>query len=232
MILFLAFTMNYCYASESSQMPVSNKAVPLDSATIKIQNAKALAIGRFGDKIKFDENGIPIEIGGDLSRGITATDLSEKVIQFFEINKDIFGIEEPKTELKIDAVYKDEIRAVKFHFTVNGIKIASNFSILFTKDGIPHSYSGKIYPEAYELSTTPSITEEQAKQIALDDSKAYHTTIENVKSLELIIGRFDDGLRLAWAINVNKIGSKLINSDYFIDAQTGKILDVETRIRD
>jgi Zn-dependent metalloprotease len=232
MILFLALTMNYCYASENSQMPESNKTVPLDSATIKIQNAKALAIGRFGDRIKFDGNGIPYEIGGDLSKGITSTDMVEKVYQFFEINKDIFGIEDPKTELKIDAVNKDEIQAVKFHWTVNGVKVASNFSILFTKDGKPHNYSGKLYPEAKSIDTNPKLSEEQAKQIALDDSRAYHTTVENVKSIELIIGKFDDCLKLAWAINVCKLDSVIFNSDYYIDAQNGKILDIKTRIRD
>lgn len=219
-------------ASENGESNPQKKKAPIDTVAIKIQNAKALAISRFGDKIKFDENGIPYEIGGDLSKGITSTDMVEKVYQFFEINKDIFGIEDPKSELKIDAVNKDEIHAVKFHRTVNGIKVASNFSILFTKDGKPHNYSGKLYPEAKSIDTNPKLSEEQAIQIALNDSKAYQTTVENVKSAELIIGRFSATLRLAWAINVSKLDSVIFNSDYFIDAQNGKILDMKTRIRD
>jgi hypothetical protein len=91
-------------ASENSTQILQKEKAPLDSAAIRIQNVKALAIGRFGDRIKFDKYGIPIEITGNLSKGLTGTDVVEKAYQFFEINKDIFQIDQPRQELVIREV--------------------------------------------------------------------------------------------------------------------------------
>lgn len=222
------------FASENSGQNSQKEKVPLDSAALRIQNVKALAIGRFGNRIKFDKYGIPIEITGNLSKGLTCTDPVDQAYQFFEINKDIFQIASPREEFTIREVIKDDLfSTVKFYWTVNGTKVRyAGYFLQFSKNGSLYNISGQIDPEARNLVTQPTISKEQAGQLALNDSKAYQTTIENIKSTELTIGRFNNVLRLAWIINVCKLDSVLFNSDYYIDAQNGEILSIQTRIRD
>jgi Zn-dependent metalloprotease len=227
LVVMTAITINYCLSSESNNQAKPNNSIKPDTAAIRIQNTKALSIIRFGDKIKLDDNGIPIEIQSNLSKGLTSTDIVEKVFQFFEINKDIFGIENPKNEFIVDAVLEDEIQAVKFHWTVNGVKVASNFRVLFSKDGLPIYYSGKIYPEARLINTKPSISEEQAKQIAMNDS--LNTGQESTfMDMELVIGKFKDNkFQLAWTFGISNSRPWI----YAIDAHSGEILVRTSAIR-
>jgi Zn-dependent metalloprotease len=217
----------YAVSSESSNQISPNKTVQPDSATLKIQNAKALAISKFGDRIKFDKNGIPIEIEGDLSKGLTETDIVDKAYQFFEINKDIFRLTEPKTELKVYDVHRDDIPVVKMYWAVNGVKVASNLRIVFSKNGSPFYFAGKIDPEARTINTNPAISEDQAKAIVIKDmDKVKDGCPEDaqteIKNATLIIGRFDEELKLVWGLSVVKC---LNGYGYWIDAQTGKILE-------
>jgi Zn-dependent metalloprotease len=232
-MIFSLFLFLLVLSSESNRQISSPKTTLDDSVTIRIQNVKALAISRFGDRIKFDDDGIPVEIEGDLSKGITAKGAADQSYQFFEINKDIIGIQNPRDVLIVDDVHFEGAIVVKLHLEISRIRIPSNFTLTFTKEGILYRYSGGIDPEARKIDLHPAISEEQAIEITLNDSKAYHTTTENAKSLGLTIGRFDDGiLKLTWMINVRKFDSVAFDYNYCIDAKTGKILDMQTRIWD
>jgi Zn-dependent metalloprotease len=222
-LLFTFFTINSIFAG-------GNPSASNNDSLENIRKAKSIITGRFGLKFELDENGIPTRIEEDLSKGITAVDPIEKGYQFFEINKDLFKINNPRKELIVE---KASTSYIRFSWAPNGVKVGCpGYKIFFNKDGKPNLIKGEIYIEARNIDTHPKINAEQAKQISLNDSKAYHTTIENVKGVELLIGKFDDVLRLAWAVNVCKLDSVIFNSDYYIDAQTGEILDIKTRIRD
>jgi len=160
----------------------------------------------------------------------------DRALSFLDSIKNHYGIRNPRAEFIINRFIRDNNRRILILDQVyNGIKVRYGyFSINLTKsDSLSINDIAGFYESGIRsINTNPSLSEEQAKQIALDDSRAYHTTTENVKSIELIIGKFNDVLRLAWAVNVCKLDSVIFNSDYYIDAQTGEILDIKTRIRD
>jgi hypothetical protein len=159
-----------------------------------------------------------------------------RAYMFLEGIKNHYRINNPRTEFVVSRIINDNgIRSVILDQVSNGVKVRYGyFSINLTRnDSLTfNDIAGFYEPDARTIDTHPTISLDQAKQIALNDSRAYHTAIENIKSAELIIGRFEDTLRLAWAINVYKLDSVIFNSDYYIDAQTGKKLGMETRIRD
>jgi len=207
-------------ASENSTQILQKEKAPLDSAAIRIQNVKALAIGRFGDRIKFDKYGIPIEITGNLSKGLTGTDVVEKAYQFFEINKDIFQIDQPRQELVIGEVIKEATSTVKFYWVLNGVKVQyGGYFLQFSRDGSLYNVEGQVDPEARSINTKPSISEEQAKQIAINDSLNAGKPAE-IKEMELLIGRFKGEIKLAWTFYL----TNSLSWHYAIDAHTGEIL--------
>jgi hypothetical protein len=213
--------------------PVSSiKSGQSDSAAVRMQNPKALAIGRFGDKIKFDDDGIPIEIEGNLSKGITVKGAANKTYLFFEVNKDILGITNPREVLVIDDVHFEDAIVVKLHMVVNRINIPSSYVLTFTPDEILYRYSGGVDPRVRGINLHPAISEEQAFEICLIDSKTYNTAMENVRSLGLVIGRAEGLFKLMWVINVRKTDTIVFDYDYYIDAQTGKKLGMHTNVFD
>jgi len=216
------------FASENSGQNSQKEKVPLDSAALRIQNVKALAIGRFGNRIKFDKYGIPIEITGNLSKGLTGTDVVEKAYQFFELNKDLFQIEKPRQELVIRQVIREELSTVKFYWAIDGVKVNyGGYFLQFSRDGSLYNVEGQIDPEARSINTKPSISEEQAKQIAMNDS--LNTGQESTfMDMELVIGKFKDNkFQLAWTFGISNSRPWI----YAIDAHTGEILVRTTAIR-
>jgi Zn-dependent metalloprotease len=166
-------------------------------------------------------------------RGEIGGDRVEDSYRFFEIYKDSYGLINPRQELKLEGEQKDSlIEAVFFYQVVNGVKVASEIKAYFKPDGLLDCVLGQIDTNARKVDTNPTISDEQARQIAADDTKKRGTTLEQAKTVELMIGRFDGICRLVWDINVLRLDSILIDSDYFIDAKTGAILENATRMRD
>jgi Zn-dependent metalloprotease len=166
-------------------------------------------------------------------RGEIGGDRVEDSYRFLEIYKDSYDLINPRQELKLEGEIKDSlIEAVFFYQVVNGVKVASEIKMYFKPDGLLDCTLGQIDTNARKVDTNPIISDEQARQIAADDTKKRGTTLEHAKTVELMIGRFDGICRLVWDINVLRLDSILIDSDYFIDAKTGAILENATRMRD
>jgi len=186
-------------------------------------------IGRFGLQYALDKYGIPTSITGDLNRGLTGTDVVEKSYQFFEQNKDIFQIVDPRKEFIIRGVINEGWSTVKFYWAINGVKVQyGGYFLHFNKNGSLYTVEGQIDPEARKINTTPAISEEQAKSIALNDPKHKDARPE-ISSIELLIGRIDGELRLFWSIGLIN-GGGIGSWNYRIDAQTGKVLVCESAL--
>jgi Zn-dependent metalloprotease len=164
-------------------------------------------------------------------RGETG-DRVEDSYRFLEMHKDIFNLVNPRQELKLSSNSKDEYgEAVKFDQVVNGVKVASEMRFIFKPDGILDCVIGQIDTNARKIDTNPTISEEQAKQIAFNDTPNINNKAEAVRT-ELIIGRFDGVLRLVWLFGVKSEGAGGSKSlSYIIDAKTGKILEAKSALQ-
>jgi Zn-dependent metalloprotease len=185
-------------------------------------------IGRFGLRYTLDNYGIPTSITGDLSKGLTGTDVVEKSYQFFELNKDIFQIANPRKEFIVREVINEGMSTVKFYWAINGVKVQyGGYFLHFNKNGSLYTVEGQIDPEARNINTSPVISEEQGKSIVISDMEKIkvdwpENAQTEIKTATLIIARFEGELKLVWGISVTK-GYE--GYGYWIDAQTGKIIE-------
>jgi Zn-dependent metalloprotease len=171
--------------------------------------------------IKYAENGTVRFIGGKLDMGITATDRLDKCYEFFELHKDLFGLDNPKEELVLLDVSRDSL-IYKFRQYHDGIPISSpRVRVTYS---LRNTYSisgagGHFYPEIKNLSSTPAISEEEAIRIARDDYLAQKHGAEAKlgKTRQLIyLNDVDDSYYLAWRIVIGAWW-------YHIDAMSGSI---------
>ena len=151
--------------------------------------------------------------------------------KFLEDNKSHYKISDARAEFIVEGEIDDSgWHTVILDQVHNGVKVQYGyFSINFSHNR-PLSFNdvvGAYDPEAKKVNTKAAIGEEQAKNIVINDmDKVKVDWPENakpeIKNAELSIARFDKELKLAWAISVTKGYS---GWGYWIDAQTGKILE-------
>jgi Zn-dependent metalloprotease len=156
------------------------------------------------------------------------SDFVEMAYAYISQHNDFFQTDNPRVDYVLSRVNCDDIGAfVELIQAVNGIKVGGSYwRFLFRSNGKLYDNFGRLFPEAKEINTIPSISLEQATQIALNDfqtqfpdSVPAHLTTEP----EFLIGRFPGEFRLIWIIEVGSF--KYIPYYYYIDAKTGSILE-------
>ncbi|MCD6161294.1 MAG: PepSY domain-containing protein [candidate division Zixibacteria bacterium] len=226
----------------SQELPDTSKT---NSYEFKIKEPSKV-IEEFGlgkiEKINLNDNGTPSWIWGDLNKGITETDPIEKCYQFFELHKELFGMINPREEL---VVYRtqggDRVSTVKFYQAHGGVRVRfGQYFVHFNKDEKITGINGSFDPEARSIDAIPSISVEQAREIAINSMEKPTTNLytpERVKP-ELYIARFggnDDvfngKFRLVWKWPF--VGVPPDNSSwyYYIDAKTGEFVKRESAVR-
>jgi Zn-dependent metalloprotease len=191
---------------------------------------------RFNARFSLNENGIPVSIEGDLSRGITATDPIDKAYQFFELNKDIFSMENPRQELILRDVSipkRGSITYIKFDQFVESVKVLYNaYTVEIDVNGTI-IYAGGIYnPALREIDAVPVISKEQSIKIVIAQAKCQHEPwLDKIEEeTRLLIANLDGNYRLVWRAVF--ICRNLCGSQYaYIDAKTGEILKQGSDIR-
>ncbi len=171
--------------------------------------------------IDLDANGIPTNLFGDLSIGITATEPLEKSYQFFEIHKDLFRLINARSELKCYRIISDDgfVSTIKFRQVHNGIGVEhGQYFVHFCRDGSIGGANGYLNPEARHVNTTPSILKEQAQQIAEADYKGLKMMGVKMPDPELLIHGRGGKLYLCWKVFPG------LEYNYYIDAHTGELL--------
>jgi hypothetical protein len=169
-------------------------------------------------------------------RGESGGDRVEDSYRFLELNKDSFGLINPRQELKLkEVIGPDKIikgQTVKLYQVVNGVKVRyGQYFIHFSPDGTMNGINGQIDPEARQIDTNPAISEEQSKQLAIAHPRAKRASVEHITKTELIIGRFNKEMRLAWGVTIFKADSTgLVGDAFYIDAQNGRVLEVQNQI--
>lgn len=204
-------------------------AAHFDSADGYYQTKKRESIRRFGSQCEVGWYGTPISVSDTtLMRGITTKGDTEIAWQFLELHKDLFDIEDPRSELELKYAgpSQDKVfRLVFFDQHVNGIPVSRGaFHFYFGKDGCLQSLKSEYYPEAKRIDLESCISKEKSILIALAD------TVYVDKEGGSIWGRPHDEIycfrgrcHYRWIVGV--LDSSILQY-LTIDGQTGEIVDV------
>jgi hypothetical protein len=195
---------------------------------------------RFGIWAAVDTNGIILGLSGDrMNANLSVVTPIERGFQFLELYADLFQINNPRQEFKAtnfhsgpDYTY-DYSGGVYFQQMVNGVKVINaGYHMRYIPDTTSFKFfsiSGRLIPEARMINTTPLISQAYAESLALSDpehdSLIAYVTIGG--KTELIIDNIDGSLRLIWKLNVQN-GRFAGSANYWIDANTGAVLKVES----
>ena len=164
--------------------------------------------------------GIPTDIhtGEDLVKSVLNTNMMEKAYKFFELNKEVYGITEPRKEL---VKWREEIRDSKilifFKQKYRDIEF-SNIVAHFTPNNQLLEVSGAYYPDI-SLSTTPKINKQSAIEIVKTDLWPKSGS-HKINEMDLVIYPLKGKCYLAWHTFTHQW-------HYFIDAHTGNIVHKE-----
>ncbi len=237
LILIMLFSVISIAAQEANDN-TENKDYNMQEPGTLSEHFSSQIAREFGtDKIsiKFSENGSAKEIYGDLNKSITATNQLEKCFQLFELHRNLFGIANPRQELKLYKTTRDwsngtasDIALIQVY---NDIKvIGGGYTIHFYKDGSIIGAHGSLYPSASQVSTSPLIDEGQAGIIAINDPRAKNSTAEDIMSAEIVIKEYQKVCRLAWKINILN-PEDMLGADFYVDSQTGEVIGVSNSLR-
>ncbi len=225
-VLFGVFLFSLANCSESSKKAGTPKELQESQASkeVKKESIQEKAIVPLDRETTAPASSVYTPIG--------ESEFVKKSFAFLEQNKAHYKITNPRAEF----VLKGEINdngwcTVVLDQVNNGVKVENGyFSINFRHNG-PLTFNniiGFYDPEARKINSTPAISEEQAKSIALNDPKHKDARPE-ISSIELLIGRIDGELRLFWSIGLIN-GGGIGSWNYKIDAQTGKVLVCESAL--
>lgn len=189
--------------------------------------AEAMARVRMrGWTATLDQHCIPVNLQGFLYGGQKGGNRVEEAYSFFESNKDIFRMENPRKELVLRGQSGDELgQFIVFDQAVNGVKVQSAYySVHFKPDGMMWEIVGHINSEARQVNTTPAISEKQAKEIVcatIQDREPPPTPKDAGSSGPIICRPVQGGqLHLAWIVRLDTLR-------YYVDAHNGEIFQKE-----
>lgn len=182
-------------------------------------------------KLKLSEKDGQVFLSGKLSNNQTAGEKS--AIKFLDENKPLFGIGSTADDLKTVEVKKDKTgdTYVKFVQVINGVKVkGSLINVHFDKNGAIVSVNGKL-GENKSITTLGSeaISESNAVEIA---KKQYtYKNLRNIPEAEKLILTKDNKNYEVFKVNISYTEPTIGNYDVFIEAHSGKVIQVENNIR-
>lgn len=194
--------------------------------------------------------GVPEDLWGDLSKKQAQNDPVEAIYEFFQQNKDLYGITDPRAELKVTGVSKGGATSDPFGPLVvlrqvyKGVDVyKSMIKVNFSRRGKLLGVSGS-FAQIPDLFTSPSIdslsatrivkrdldyTEEQEKKMAEFQKVAGSNRLP--VNANLVVAPFENQFRLVWMVDASRIqpsGSWA----YWVDAHSGAILSKGSALLD
>lgn len=159
-----------------------------------------------------------------------STDYVERSYQFLNEYKNIFKMKNPEAELKLVSQYSDSkigMTVVALHQYVGDVPVVGGELIFhFKKDGSLSSENGTYVPDISTMNTMPTITQEQAFEVAKKDfpnDDVAFTKEQLVIYDYAVFEKQPSDAHLAWQFHT--ISSNIFSSyTYYIDAQTGEFL--------
>ncbi len=186
------------------------------------------------------KDGMPTIIQGVLANQSTARSREQKVFHYLEAIKSPIQIEAPAEEFQIvnqrkGIAGKEHIKLQQFH---KGLKVYGGEAMLHTnRSGAIELFSGRNFPSPTITDVQPSIDATNAIALAMGHVAQFVNIVKEYDSpnafiqkkedhAELVIYHVEQDInkeRLAWALNIHP--NKVSHWKYFIDAQTGEILE-------
>jgi Zn-dependent metalloprotease len=149
---------------------------------------------------------------------------------FFEQHGAAFGITAPAAELREDASAIDELgrRHTTYQQLHEGIPVFSGIlKVHQDVDGEVLSAAGRYYPLPAKLELTPALTEADAEWLAMLDLSVPDVATERIELTIVDPGWYGDparGAQLAYHVVLSDAALH-VREAYFVDAQSGEILD-------
>ncbi|WP_283153803.1 M4 family metallopeptidase [Guptibacillus hwajinpoensis] len=161
---------------------------------------------------------------------------AEDALNYLQQNKEKVKIKNPKADLKKNNSAKDELGMthVRFNQTKNGVRVeGAEIIVHYNVDNeitvVNGAYNEDI--EASKLDTKPTLSSEEALQVAKSSTHA-PSTLDQVPTSELVVYPFEGKNHLTYKVNVNFLGDEPGNWYVFVDATSGKVVDQYNAIMD
>ena len=196
-----------------------------------------------GLKIVLEQNGLPRFVTGSLlTSGAANATPAQKCIEYISVLQQNMKITDP-SDFKITQLDADELGFEHYRMkqTYKNLPVYGGEIIMHAKGGKIVSMNGAYFPTPDITTITPTLTATDAETVIVTDFKSkniYKPITDNIlkqiggtafKS-ELVVYHVNDKYdaeRLTW--HVVAFSSAVHRFEYFIDAQTGKILNqIET----
>jgi len=210
--------------------PAFAAELKVDKEAKKVQAIEKLE--KLSDEtVELKENDGQVFLSGELSDKKVPGESS--ATKFLQENKDIFGIDNAKEELKVVEVNKDDIgdTFVKFAQVIEGTEVDSSLiNVHYDKNGVIVSVNGNL-EENKEITTLGSkiISPEEAIKIAKNQFE-FKKLKKTPKAEKLVIT--EDGLSYeVYKINIFFMDPTIGSYDAFVEVSSGKVIKTEDKIR-
>ncbi len=238
-------------SDEKVQIPVrlipSETNSGFNTQTSPLENLQSLSFdGKLqaqGLKVTLEQNGLPRFVSGSLFRSsaVNATP-SQKCNEYLTVLQQNMKIVNP-SEFQISKVDADELGFEHYRMkqTYKGLPVYGGEIVMHAKSGKITAMNGAYFPTPQIDNITPTLSSIDAENIIATDFKSkniYKTfTDDMIKQIggaafksELVIYHYKNNFeaeRLTW--HIVAFSSVVHRYEYFIDAQTGKIINqIET----
>ncbi len=210
--------------------PAFAAELKVDKETKKVQAIEKLE--KLSDKtVELKENDGQVFLSGELSDKKVPSESS--ATKFLQENKDIFGIDNAKEELKVVEVNKDDIgdTFVKFAQVIEGTEVHNSLiNVHYDKNGVIVSVNGNL-EENKEITTLGSkdISPEEAIKIAKSQFE-FKKLKKAPKAEKLVIT--EDGVNYeVYKINIFFMEPTIGSYNVFVEVNSGKVIKTENKIR-
>ncbi|WP_346934829.1 M4 family metallopeptidase [Clostridium sp.] len=210
--------------------PAFAEEVKVDKEAKKVQAIEKLE--KLSDEeLELKENDGQVFLSGKLSDEEVPGESS--ATKFLEENKDLFGIDSAKEELKVVEVKKDDIgdTFVKFAQVIEGTEVDNSLiNVHYDENGVIVSVNGNL-EENKEITTLGSkgISPEDAIKIA--KSQFQYKTLKNEPKAEKVILTKDDVNYEVYKVNIFFMEPTIGSYDVFVEGTSGKVIQTESKMR-
>ncbi len=210
--------------------PAFAAELKVDKEAKKVQAIEKLE--KLSDEtVELKENDGQVFLSGELSDKKVPSESS--ATKFLQENKDIFGIDNAKEEVKVVEVNKDDIgdTFVKFAQVIEGTEVDNSLiNVHYDKNGVIVSVNGNI-EENKEITTLGSkvISPEEAIKIA--KSQFEFKKLKKTPKVEKLVITEDGVNYEVYKLNIFFMEPTIGNYDVFVEVNSGKVIKTEDKIR-
>lgn len=204
---------------------------------LKEQNAEKDVMRPTSLHIEFDSLlTTPVLIQGNLDslKNIQPSQYETQILAFIEKNYQLFKLKKPSEELKLSQFKTDEIGFSHLTFLrqMKSVPVwADELKFHVNEEKILYQFNGRYRASlSDDFKCEPQLSLIQAKELAKIDARETIKT-DSIQRSQLIIYPKDGHLYLAYIFNFQEQRLSPVNWDYFIDANTGKILERHNNLR-